>query len=64
MNEKMSPELLPPLTHEKEAGFSVLNIMEKNLSKLEDTDVRTGIHRLEVLFFTLIYYAMLYYLSK
>lgn len=48
INEKLAPELLPPLTEEKDVMVKHMRIMERNLTKLDKTDVRTGIHQLEV----------------
>ncbi|XP_021966591.1 DNA replication complex GINS protein SLD5 [Folsomia candida] len=48
MNEKMSPELLPPLEQEKDAMLGQIKVMERNVTTLDKRDVRTDIHKLEL----------------
>jgi hypothetical protein len=44
----MAPELLPPLTEEKDAILRLMKTMQINLGTLDKADIRTGIHKLEV----------------
>ncbi len=48
MNERIAPDLLPPLTEEVECMLELLRNMESNMSKLEKNDIRLGVHKMEV----------------
>ncbi|OXA62086.1 DNA replication complex GINS protein SLD5 [Folsomia candida] len=48
MNEKMSPDVLPPLEQEKDAMLGQIKVMERNVITLDKKDVRTDIHKLEL----------------